>query len=112
MAAATERLVVLVTPRQKTVVTQRAKAEGLSVGDYIRRQVLDGDGVLDALMHELTTGTARVRAQLDSTLKRIEQSDRERDALEARARREALAALRAELDPERFAALVAGGTAT
>lgn len=107
MATATERLVVLVTPKQKSVVTERAKAEGLAVGDYIRRQVLDGDDVLGALMQELAASTARARTQLDSTLNRIEQSDKQRGALEAKARQDALEAFRAELDPDRFASLLA-----
>lgn len=66
------------------------------MGDYIRRQVLDGDGVLDVLMHELTTSTARARARLDNTLERIEQFDKQRRALELQARKDAVEAFRAE----------------
>lgn len=107
MATASERLVVLVTPKQKSAVTRLAKAEGLAVGDYIRRQVLDSDDVLGALMKELAASTARARTQLDSTLDRIEQSDKQRGMLEAKARQDALEAFRAEFDPDRFAELLA-----
>lgn len=107
MANATERMVFLVTPQQKSQVTKRAKAEGLRVGDYVRRQVLDGDDVLGALMQELKASTASARAQIDSTLIRIEHFDKERAAIERQAHEDALKAFRAELDPDRFAGLLA-----
>lgn len=107
MAAATERLVVLVTPEQKSIVMRRAKVAGLSVGDYICRQVLDEDDALTTLMQALTESAERARIQLDATLSRIDQSDRTRDALMAKARQEAQAAFRADLDPERFSRLLA-----
>ena len=48
--AATERVVVLMTPEQKSDVTLRAAARKLSVGDYMRRQALGDDELLGVLI--------------------------------------------------------------
>jgi hypothetical protein len=60
------------------------------------------------LMRDLAASTSRARTQLDKTLDRLTRSDLERPALEQQARTDALAAFRAELDPERFAQLIDG----
>lgn len=70
--AATERVVVLMTPEQKSDVTQRAAAEKLSLGDYMRRQALGDDEILGALVEELAASTERARVALDRTLARLD----------------------------------------
>lgn len=100
--AATERVVVLMTPEQKRDVTLRASAEKLSLGDYMRRQALGDDELLAALVDELAASTERARVALDQTLARLDESERRLPEIEAAARQRAAAEF-AALDPERFA---------
>jgi len=103
--AATARVVVLMTPEQKSDVTLRAAAEKLSVGDYMRRQALGDDALLVALVEELATSTARARAVLERTLARLDESERRLPEIEAAARARAKAEF-AALDPQLFARMV------
>lgn len=103
--AATERVVVLMTPEQKSDVTQRAAAEKLSLGDYMRRQALGDDEILGALVDELAASTERARVALDRTLARLDESERQRPEIEAAARERALAEFSA-LDPQLFAQML------
>lgn len=103
--AATERVVVLMTPEQKSDVTQRAAAERLSLGDYMRRQALGDDELLGALVEELAASTERARIALDRTLARLDESERQMPDVEAAARGRALAEFSA-LDPQLFAQLL------
>ncbi|HUY01981.1 MAG TPA: hypothetical protein VMV33_01740 [Rhodocyclaceae bacterium] len=103
--AATERVVVLMTPEQKSDVTQRAAAEKLSLGDYMRRQALGDDELLSVLVEELTASTQKARIALDRTLARLDESERRMPEIEAAARERAKAEFTA-LDPELFAQLL------
>lgn len=103
--AATERVVVLMTPEQKSDVTLRAAAQKLSVGDYMRRQALGDDELLGALMEELTASTERARSALDRTIARLDETERRLPEIEATARVNAFAEFQS-LDPELFARLV------
>lgn len=103
--AATERVVVLMTPEQKRDVTQRASAERLSLGDYMRRQALGDDELLAALVEELAASTEKARMALDRTLARLDESERRMPEIEAAARERALAEF-AALDPELFGQLL------
>ena len=103
--AATERVVVLMTPKQKSDVTLRAAAEKLSVGDYMRRRALGDDELLSALMSELAASTERAKSALDRTLARLEESEKRLPEIEAKARQQAQAEFQA-LDPKLFARLV------
>lgn len=58
MAAATERIPVLVTPDQKAEITRKAKAANLTVGEFVRRaaaayQPDDENGVLERLIEQI-----------------------------------------------------------
>ena len=103
--AATERVVVLMTPEQKSDVTLRAAAEKLSVGDYMRRQALGDDELLVALVAELAASTEKARIALDRTLARLDESERRMPEIEAAARERAKTEF-AALDPELFAQLL------
>lgn len=103
--AATERVVVLMTPEQKRDVALRASAEKLSLGDYMRRQALGDDELLGALVEELAASTEKARVALDQTLARLDESERRRPEIEAAARARAMAEF-AALDPALFAHLL------
>lgn len=100
--AATERVVLLMTPEQKSDVTKRAAAEQLSLADYMRRQALGNDEFLAALVDELAASTEKARVALDRTLARLDAAERELPAIEAAARERAKAEF-AALDPALWA---------
>lgn len=101
----TERVVVLMTPKQKKTVRLLAAAEKLSVGNYIRQKALGNNDLLSMWLAELTASTAHANATLGRTLANLEASELERQRLEAAARERAIAEFGA-LDPELFAQIV------
>lgn len=103
--AATERVVVLMTPQQKSDVALRAAAEKLSLADYMRRQALGDDELLGVLVAELAVSTEKARRAVESTLARLDESERRRPEIEAAAKRRAEAEF-AGLDPTLFARLL------
>ncbi len=103
--AATERVVVLMTTEQKKNVALRAKAEKLTMGDYMRRKALGDDELLDVVMAELTASTKRACAALDRTVAKLNDSEQRLPAIEAAARQRAEAEFSA-LDPALFAQLM------
>jgi hypothetical protein len=104
MMAVTERVVVLMSPKQKSEVARRAAAERLSVGDYMRRQALGNDELLNGLLAELKTSTETARAALDRTLARLSESERRLPKVEAAARARAKSEF-ATIDPNLVAQL-------
>ena len=105
--AATERVVVLMTPEQKAMVADRARAEELSLSDYMRRQALGDDEVLAALLAELKASTAQALEALDRTLARSREREATRAEREAAARRRSLEEFK-DIDPKAFGRLLAG----
>jgi hypothetical protein len=103
--AATERLVVLMTPQQKQIVAQRARAENLSLSDYMRRQALGDDELLAGLLGELRASTAAAMEALNHAIVTLEEADAAQAEADARAYEEALAEF-ADIDAEAFARLV------
>ncbi len=86
--AATERVTILMDRSQKAHLTRRARAAGMSVGEFVRGKALDGDGD-DALLELVHESTARANAALDRALVAI-QAGRDQDpAREAAARERA-----------------------
>jgi hypothetical protein len=88
--AATERVVVLMTPEQKKAVVRRARAEKLSLSDYMRRQALGDDPLLTGLLSELQQSTTGARAALERVIARLEQAEALQSEAEDQARRLAL----------------------
>ncbi len=104
--AATERVVVLMTPEQKAAVADRAGAEELSLSDYMRRRALGNDEPLDALLTELKVSTAQALDALDRTLERSREREAAKAEREAAARRRALDEFQ-DVDPHAFGRLLA-----
>jgi len=77
--SATARLVVQMTPKEKTVLTQRAKSAGVSAAEFVRRRIQD-DGVAagddkDEIEALLTAIEAAAPAILKSLAATIELTD-------------------------------------
>lgn len=103
---ATERVVVLMTPRQKADANRRAKAARLSLSDFMRRQALGDEEMLSVVVAQLRESTATATAALDHALSwladaQAHQPDRDEQA-RARAREEF-----AGVDPDAFGGLIA-----
>jgi hypothetical protein len=94
----TERMTVLVTPKQKAAILARAQSLGLSAGEVVRRAVesyeptapgaAEDEAVLNAVADELFAAAKSARAalnqantELQSTLKQLA---RRRKALDGR----------------------------
>ncbi len=84
--AVTERVTILMDPSQKAHLTRRARAAGMSVGEFVRGKLLDGDSD-DALLDLVRESTARANAALDRALVAIE-AGRDPDMARAAAARE------------------------
>jgi hypothetical protein len=107
-ANATERVVVLMTPKQKADVTKRATEEKLSVGDFMRRQALGDDELLTALLDELKGSTAYAKEALDRTLARLADFEQRHADIEKKARQKAQAEF-SDIDPEALGRLLFPG---
>lgn len=89
MAAATQRIPVLVTVRQKNEIARLARAAGVSTGEFLRRAALsfraaDDDRILEGMAGQIERTTARASAVIDDALAYIEASNRRIAAHEAR----------------------------
>ncbi|MCM2523602.1 MULTISPECIES: hypothetical protein [Stenotrophomonas] len=104
---ATERVVVLMPPKQKANASRRAKAARLSLGDFIRRQIFGDEELLSAVVAQLEESTATATAALDSATVCLADARALQPECEAQARASARAEF-ADVDPEAFAELVAG----
>lgn len=87
MPTAMQRIPVLVTIAEKKSITARAKAAGLSVGEFLRQAAAafrpgDDSEVLDKLLHEMEKSTERANAALDDANIYIEASNRRLATLE------------------------------
>ena len=82
MPAATARVVVLMTPEEKERVTQQARLEGISVGEFIRRSAAGqmSDAELEA---ELEKRQPEIEALLDELERSNEQTLKALDEAEA-----------------------------
>ena len=106
--ATTKRVVVLMTPGQKKIVDQRARAENMSLSEYMRRQALGHDELLEGLLRELRDSTAKSVEALDRSIARLEAGESSRAQADADARERARLEF-ADVDPEAFAQLVTPG---
>lgn len=88
MSTATERIPVLVTKAQKQRLTARAKAAGLSTGEFLRRagegySPSEDEAMLDGLMSQVIKTTQQAEKAIDAALAFIAASERRLAKLDA-----------------------------
>jgi hypothetical protein len=104
--AASERVVVLMTAEQKKAAYRKARAQNLSLSDYMRRQALGEDELLATLLSELKASTDAAKEALDEVLDKLSRGSAQRSDLEKRARERARREF-ADVDLEAVQALLA-----
>lgn len=92
-----ERLTLLVTTEDKSAITQRANAMGLSASELVRRAVSAYDplmesGELQALADSLLTAVDRAEHAVETTLAQLESRSARLDTLRAETRQKTLKA--------------------
>ena len=91
MAAATERVPVLMTPTEKKRVISKAKKAGLTTGEYMRRaaeryQPADDEKALEAMISEMNKATQSAEKAIDDALAFVTASNKRILAMEAQAK--------------------------
>jgi mobilization protein NikA len=91
VAAATERIPVLVTAKEKTQIARMARAAGMSMGEFLRRAAAsfrpsEDDKVLEAMIEQMAKSTARASAAIDEALAFVDASNKRISVLEARSK--------------------------
>jgi hypothetical protein len=89
MATATERIPVLVTPREKSDIARMAKAAGLSMGEFLRRAAAafrpdDDERLIVPMIEQMVRTTAKASAAIDDALAYVDASNRRIARLEAK----------------------------
>lgn len=108
--SATERVVVLMTPTQKADAQRRAKAERLSLSEFMRRQALGDGEMLSVALAQLRESTTNATAALDHALDRLADAQAHKTERDAEARANARAEF-ANIDREaRTTMLTMSGT--
>jgi hypothetical protein len=91
MAAATERVPVLMTPAEKQRVVSKARKAGLTTGEYMRRAAegyrpANDDKELEAMIGEMNKATGSAERAIDDALAFVEESNKRIAEMEAKAR--------------------------
>ncbi|OIQ85241.1 hypothetical protein GALL_329160 [mine drainage metagenome] len=91
MASITERIPVLVTPKEKARIASKARRAGVSMGEYLRRAAAsftpaDDDELLEGMIAQMVKTTARADAAIDAALAHVRASEKRIAAMEAHAR--------------------------
>ena len=94
MAAATERVPVLMTPAEKKRVVSKANKAGLTTGEYMRRAAegyrsADDDKALEAMINEMNKATRKAEKAIDDALAFVAASNKRIEEMEAKAKSEA-----------------------
>jgi hypothetical protein len=89
MAAASKRIVVLATPREKKAITAKAKKLGLPISELMRRgatayESAEADEELGALADAAKAAAERASDSIDDTLTFIDASNKRIAAMEAK----------------------------
>lgn len=89
MANASERIPVLVTKAEKAQIAKRAKAGGVSVGEYLRRAAAsfrptDDDPAIERMIGEMLKSTEQANHAIDDALSFVEASNRRIASMEAK----------------------------
>lgn len=84
----TERVTILMTPAKKAALTARAKAQQISLGQYIRRKVEDEDDLtadqeaeLAALVEQVNEAVPKMEASLDEMSRTLRETHQEVDRM-------------------------------
>jgi len=90
MAAATERIPVLVTATEKGQIAQMAKDAGLSMGEFLRRAASsyspsEDDKMLEGMIAQMNKTTAQANVAIDKALEFVEASNKRIAAMEQKA---------------------------
>ena len=88
MAAATERIPVLVTTQEKARIAKLAKDSGLSMGEFLRRAAEsfrpdEDNEILNGVIDQMIKTTNRASDAIDDALEFIDASNKRMAALEA-----------------------------
>ena len=74
----TERMTILLSPASKAAVSARAAAQGLSVGEYVRRKIEDEEDLspeqeaeLAALVDEVNAAVPKMAQSLDDMIQTL-----------------------------------------
>ncbi len=91
MAAATERVPVLMTPAEKKRVVSKANKAGLTTGEYMRRAAegyrpADDDKALEAMINEMNKATRNAETAIDDALAFVAASNKGIAAMELKAK--------------------------
>ena len=82
----TERVTYLTSPKGKAALAARATAQGISMGEYVRRKVEDEDltadqqAQLSALVAEANEAIPKMQASIDRMIETMDKTHRETDA--------------------------------
>lgn len=85
----TERVVVLMTAKQKADIKRSAKTEGLSLSEFMRRRALEDDAMLSIVVGQIRESTRNATAALDHTLDRLADAQAHQPERDAKARENA-----------------------
>lgn len=88
MAAATERIPVLVTAQEKAMIAKLAKDAHLSMGEFLRRAAAsfrpnDDEKMLESMIEQMVKTTAQASAAIDDAITFVEASSERIAAMEA-----------------------------
>lgn len=88
MATATARIPVLVTDAEKARIVKKAKAAGLSTGEYMRRaaasfRASEDDKALEAMIDQMLKATVRADRAIEDALKFVAESNKRIAAMES-----------------------------
>ena len=91
MAAATERVPVLMTPAEKKRVVSKANKAGLTTGEYMRRAAegyrpADDDKALEAMINEMNKATRNAETAIDDALAFVAASNKRIAEMETKAK--------------------------
>lgn len=89
MAAATERIPVLVTAKEKAMIAKLAKDARLSMGEFMRRAAAsfrpnEDEKMLEGMIDQMVKTTARAAAAIDDALTYVKASNERIAEMEAK----------------------------
>lgn len=89
MTTATARVPILMTAKEKAQIARKAKAAGISMGEYLRRAAesfrpSEDDRALEAMIDQMLKATKRADQAIEEALVFVDASNRRIAAMEAK----------------------------